>query len=582
MTRDPQARAYFAAQLHLKPEGRAQRSARCPFHTDGRASLSVNLDTGLWSCKAGCGSGNRKTFVAKLNGHAVAEPAETPVKLGLRRVAEATYEYVDEQGKVVFRKVRNPGKHFVAVAPDGTKGLEGIEPRPLYNLPAVLKSEHVVLCEGEKDADNVQAVLPSGWATTTNFDGSSGPWRDQYGVWLAAKDLFVLEDNDEPGRKHAALFAEAASEVAARVRVVPFTELPEKGDVSDYLAGGATGKQLLERLLAAPEYQLPIEKLFLTCEQLAAEPPKQEDWLIQDFLAAGSSTVLTAGNKMGKSTLTHDCIKCFLQGKLFLGRYPTSKDKLPRKVVYLTEMPQSDLEYELKVCGLWNNSNLIVLLWHRALKYPWVEAMRGARRVAKKVGARLLVIDTFSKWTRIENENDSSETNEVFLEIDRAVADGLCVLVEAHAGYSGHRRGSTALEGNGSIVITLRKPEGGALVASHPSYREFHVVGRRGEFKVVAAWNGKDYEFVGFTGAVQREATQERLLKELARTEAEAMSLTELTKKLGEGTSRTTVQRALEALEKNGVVQSLGEGKRAHPKRYWIRGTPEPEKKPKF
>ena len=52
--------------------------------------------------------------------------------------------------------------------------------------------------------------------------------------------MVILADNDAPGREHATKKADLAATVAASVKVVHFTELEEKGDVSDYLELGGT------------------------------------------------------------------------------------------------------------------------------------------------------------------------------------------------------------------------------------------------------------------------------------------------------------------------------------------------------
>lgn len=38
----------------------------CPFHSDRNPSFSVNLDSGLWICHAGCGDGDATDHAARL------------------------------------------------------------------------------------------------------------------------------------------------------------------------------------------------------------------------------------------------------------------------------------------------------------------------------------------------------------------------------------------------------------------------------------------------------------------------------------------------------------------------------------
>jgi len=47
------------------PEEFDEFSIRCPFHEDGVASCSINIDKGVWICFAGCGQGTLKSFLKK-------------------------------------------------------------------------------------------------------------------------------------------------------------------------------------------------------------------------------------------------------------------------------------------------------------------------------------------------------------------------------------------------------------------------------------------------------------------------------------------------------------------------------------
>ena len=127
------ARTYYERVLALRSNGKTQRMARCPFHEDGRASLSVNLETGLWNCKAGCGSGTQGDFEARL-----AQADEKPnrqtwtfaslSKQGReRRKPEAEYIFEDASGNPVFRKLRYPGKEFCLQRWDGGSWADGLE-----------------------------------------------------------------------------------------------------------------------------------------------------------------------------------------------------------------------------------------------------------------------------------------------------------------------------------------------------------------------------------------------------------------------------------------------------------------------
>ncbi|GAB3737327.1 hypothetical protein GCM10028794_19070 [Silanimonas algicola] len=68
----PDPAAYYACHLSkvTRPNADGWAQARCPFHEDKVASLSVHLTSprGGWKCFAGCGSGDLVSFHMRLRG----------------------------------------------------------------------------------------------------------------------------------------------------------------------------------------------------------------------------------------------------------------------------------------------------------------------------------------------------------------------------------------------------------------------------------------------------------------------------------------------------------------------------------
>ena len=66
----PEPANYYSARLPKlsRPNGAGWAQARCPFHEDRAASLSVNLVHGGWRCFAGCGAGDLLSFHERLTG----------------------------------------------------------------------------------------------------------------------------------------------------------------------------------------------------------------------------------------------------------------------------------------------------------------------------------------------------------------------------------------------------------------------------------------------------------------------------------------------------------------------------------
>ena len=168
----------------------------------------------------------------------------------------AEYHYYSENGELLYSKIRYADKKF-EITPKGMS-----DKYVLYNLPMLQIAREngwtVYLCEGEKDADRIREF---DLISTTNVEGASigaPKWRDSYTQALAGLDVVIFEDNDNAGRNHAQGVAALLYGRASSVKIVSFPELPEKGDVSDYLQDH-NKDELLARVEQTPIYIPPQE-----------------------------------------------------------------------------------------------------------------------------------------------------------------------------------------------------------------------------------------------------------------------------------------------------------------------------------
>jgi AAA domain len=114
-----------------------------------------------------------------------------------------------------------------------------------------LRGDEILWPEGEQDVD----TLSKSNVPAFTFGGTGDGLPDGIAHWLKDRQIVILADNDEAGRVHAeekAVVAHAAG--AASVKIVHFLELPEKGDVSDFIEGGGTVDQLNAWIDAAPDW----------------------------------------------------------------------------------------------------------------------------------------------------------------------------------------------------------------------------------------------------------------------------------------------------------------------------------------
>jgi putative DNA primase/helicase len=248
------------ARLRSARQRGSKWTALCPAHEDREPSLSITAKNGkvLLHCHAGCPT---EDVVAAL-GLSMADlfDEERPrSESGQGREIVATYDYTDEAGRLLFEVVRFRPKGFRQRRPDPTAedgwawNLKGVR-RVVYRLPKVLEAaargQRVYKVEGEKD---VHALEVLGLVATTNAEGA-GKWRKGDGEALRGAHVVILPDSDGPGRKDADHVARSLHGLAAGVKVVNLPGLPEKGDVSDWLAAGHTREELEALADAAPEW----------------------------------------------------------------------------------------------------------------------------------------------------------------------------------------------------------------------------------------------------------------------------------------------------------------------------------------
>ena len=274
----------------VKKTGPTQYMACCPVksahkHGDRKPSLSVgkgNNGSIVFYCQGGCSQesvlqamGLSMKDLFPDGDRPQQEYRPRPASREDRGSIAAQYDYTDENGQLLARKTRwektvdgKREKTFTWGHPAGQGFRSGRNGMAVpYRLPGLVKAETVFLCEGEKDVDNLTA---QGLAATCTPDGAGNgsKWRDSYTPYFAGKTVYILQDNDDVGKKFAQLEAEKLFPVAKEVKVLDlrelWPELPEKGDISDvmeHMGAAEALAQLLELAERAPGWEpLPAGK----------------------------------------------------------------------------------------------------------------------------------------------------------------------------------------------------------------------------------------------------------------------------------------------------------------------------------
>ena len=203
---------------------------------------------------------NANTYAHRLDGPCACGSDHRPngsTSTASRQVV-GRYIYHDAEGRPVFEVTRWNPKGFSQARIDpngervtGTGCMKGVQRVP-YRLPeliaAVAAGDPVFIVEGEKDAD---ALWDAGHVATCN-SGGAGKWHSSFSVFFGgARDVRIIADNDDPGRKHA---LEVARSITAVGATVTLSRSPVGKDVSDLLAAGCP----LDDLVDAGELLSPV------------------------------------------------------------------------------------------------------------------------------------------------------------------------------------------------------------------------------------------------------------------------------------------------------------------------------------
>ena len=173
----------------------------------------------------------------------------------------------DGAGKKQFPQYHLEGGQWILGKPAG--------PKIPYRLPELLAAPTAVIyfVEGEKDADNLASAC---LVATSASEGAGAKWASELTPYFKDRNVVILPDADQIGRKHGQKVARALHDVAASVKVVElFPERSDGHDVSDWLKHDSVAAKLFAAVKATPEWQpgddKPIAAATAEDEALLAE-----------------------------------------------------------------------------------------------------------------------------------------------------------------------------------------------------------------------------------------------------------------------------------------------------------------------
>jgi putative DNA primase/helicase len=476
----------------VKSQGASRRAwmARCPAHDDREASLSVTEGRdgrALLKCHAGCDSGAICARIGlsmtdlfadggRPSQHLAPRRAEpSPAETRAQRLVKS-YDYTDADGNLLFQVCRFEPKTFRQRrrAPDGdwVWGLGETAP-VLYRLPEVIEAvamgRPVYVVEGEKDAD---ALAEFGFAATTAPMGA-GKWRDSFAEVLAGAQVVVLPDNDDPGRTHAEGVAATCFERECMVKVVALPGVPPKGDLSDWLEQGHDLDELQSLVDAAAVWHPdPETRDCWRLDELLANPEfmKPPTAVVPWLAFEARSTLLAAGEKSGKSTLTGYLAACVSTGRPFLGRPCVPGAVL---IVGLEEFI-GDCARRLEHFGA---DPKRVHVMNRVPSDPVARPLAVMRYIARYKPV-LVIVDSLIAYGRgsVSDWNASAQAEPVVQQITDLAHEGRAAVILIHHAKKadGRYRDSSAIGGAVDVIAEVFTPDRD----TDPTLRRVRVVGR--------------------------------------------------------------------------------------------------------
>ena len=404
------------------------------------------------------------------------------------------FTYCDEYGAPVFhvhRQIAATGTHRPVIdeqtgkpkkrcfqvweTPDHKKPLKA--PVLSYRLPELIKAvaagETVFVAEGEP---KVEALRNWGLAATCCAEGA-GKWRAEHAAFLRDADVVILPDNDVHGRKHADQVGRSLTN-ARRRRLLALPDLPNKGDIVDWVKAGGTREQFIQLAASAPDWTPygPADADALIFHGDADyEPPR---WLIHERIPETGVGLLAGQFGMFKTFHAIDLVGAIVTEHEWLGRPVCRRGgvlfiaaegayDLPRRLAGLIK---DKIEPQLKQSAstlidpqrlpiAWKSRCLPLLSKDNTALDELIRITGDAQAQFKErfgLELVLIVFDTMAAVAGWKDENDNAEAQRAMTVLHQlSMATGAFVIAVDHYGKNpqGGARGASAREASADVVL---------------------------------------------------------------------------------------------------------------------------------
>ena len=390
-----------------------------------------------------------------------------PKKAKPQKIGERQHIYHNADGSIFGKKIVNKfsdgskNAQWYLYNPQtglfNTKaGLDG-QKAPLYHADILHSNqdEPVYIVEGEKDADTL-----TNWdAVATTFPNGAGftQWIPLYNEGLKDREVIILTDNDDSGRKYGNTIARNLLNVAKSVKIVPATAIwdkcPEKGDITDIVQ--AVGEEETQEFLISaiqrtsfctPESLPPIKendtmpiqkKIEYTFVRLSDVKFEKQEFLWNPYIPIGEITVMYAAGGTGKSYATIGIAADITTGRS-LPRYGIEQIAInPEKVLFISAEDNESIILSRMTEAGGNPKNCFVLKTPKTKKdldtdsflLPQnkddTERIQAFSKLLEQIRPKLVIIDPWSVY--IGDDKNMNKANDV-----RAITNVLTVLAKEY------------------------------------------------------------------------------------------------------------------------------------------------------
>ncbi len=254
-----------------------------------------------------------------------------PNQLEYLNQSEIHWDYHDENNQVIakiYRYYDAAGRKRYSCFDVKNSSSTAPNPRPLYNIPGIIKSDKIVFVEGEKCAES---LINKGITATTTMFGANAPIEKTDWTLLKGKHIIIWPDNDEAGNKYAKNAKKKLLElgVASLVTLKIPQDKPKTWDAADCIQEGIDVEKFL-----ATTVRIPCRKnvtFFLADQYLNEKSSGPGDIIEPRVLTPGGLLVFGGAPKVGKSDFLISWLTYMAAGKSFLSMSPTK----PLRILYL-------------------------------------------------------------------------------------------------------------------------------------------------------------------------------------------------------------------------------------------------------